>query len=154
MINPARCLTLVAVTAVAIGGGWAAPLAAHADVSVYSYVTVISDAGEYVGGGVRTEMWTPGGGSITLDNNTTKVVIRAIDKANRSYAFTFAGPDGERLAVGSYPAAQQAWSPTSITPTAASSTGCGCTTRSVARMATARSPARSPSTNRRRIRAW
>jgi len=104
MINR-RSATLAAATAIAIGGGWAAPLASHADITTVSYVTALASDTSVVHG-TPIEWWTPGGGAVSVSGDAATVVV-STSRNSENYTFTFAAAQGQDLAVGSYASAQK-----------------------------------------------
>jgi hypothetical protein len=107
MTNRLRGFALSAAALVAVGGGWLVPIAAHADVATYSYVTALTDS-SYAGRGVG-DTWAPGNGTISVSGDTNSVTVTAMPKYGATSQLSFAAPPGQTLAVGTYPETQNAW---------------------------------------------
>jgi hypothetical protein len=93
----AACLTLVLLGATLVG---AAPTTS---------VVMLSDPGDYIGGG-QPRFFHPGNGSITISGNAEYFTISVSGGSigTDNFSMVFAGPPGENLHTGLYTGAQRA----------------------------------------------
>lgn len=79
-----------------------APVApAHAATVTSGFVTMVSDTGDYIGGGLSNAYIAPGD-AVTAAGSTTSLSLTA-----GGFTFSFAPPSGSDLAVGEYVGAQR-----------------------------------------------
>src|SRR4051812_12725356 len=83
-----------------------APASAHAATA--TSVTMLSDAGDYIGGGVP-RLFHPGNGQIVVSGSTEDLTVNVSGGTNGdSYTLEFAAPPGQQLGPGIYDNAQRA----------------------------------------------
>lgn len=81
---------------------------AHAAGSQTSYVTMVSEVGDYVGGGASW-IWRPGAGTIGVTGSPSSAVNVSVSggPSGTGFNMSFAAPQGETLDVGRYEDAER-----------------------------------------------
>jgi hypothetical protein len=106
---PGRVRSLIAVPLLLASMAVLSPSAARADAGPETFVTMISETGDSIGGG-QHRFFHPGNATISLGWSASSVYV-SINDANQGvdfFNFEFAAPPGESLEIGEYEHAQRA----------------------------------------------
>jgi hypothetical protein len=98
---------IFAATAITVLAALLVPTAAHASPAPETFVTMVSEKGEYIGQG-QSRFFHPGNASITVEGDRERLAVR-VDGGNLGdyYRMDFAAPEGQQLEVGEYDRAQR-----------------------------------------------
>lgn len=96
-----RSLTLlVALVLGCVGLSLLAPTARAADAST-TFVTMVSEQGDYIGQG-STRLYRPGSGTVTLSGSVENGVNVQVAGSAGDFTMSFRAPSGESLGIGQY----------------------------------------------------